>query len=114
MSVATSAVMSVGTIAIITAGNPSPKVEVWKVTAPVLQASHLRFLWAGSFLIKSLHMTVPTTLFQPFSRLVKITIMGREFEVPENNHLLRCFQYLAPEQVSYDASAGMKIASIAV
>src|SRR6185295_1644277 len=83
MSVATSAVMSVGTIAIITAGNPSPKVEVWKVTAPVLQASHLRFLWAGSFLIKSLHMTVPTTLFQPFSRLVKITIMGREFEVPE-------------------------------
>ena len=45
-------------------------------------------------------MTAPCTLFQPYSRLVKITIMGREFEVPENNHLLRCFQYLAPAQVS--------------
>ena len=48
-----------------------------------------------------LKMTAPTTLFRPFSRLVKITILGREFEVPENNPLLRCFQYLAPEEVSY-------------
>lgn len=46
-------------------------------------------------------MTAPTTLFRPFSRLVKINILGREFEVPENNTLLRCFQYLAPEAVSY-------------
>ena len=46
-------------------------------------------------------MTAPGTLFRPFSRLVRITILGKEFEVPENNPLLRCFQYLAPEQVSY-------------
>jgi predicted molibdopterin-dependent oxidoreductase YjgC len=46
-------------------------------------------------------MTAPTTLFRPFSRLVKITILGREFAVPENNPLLRCLQYLAPEPVSY-------------
>lgn len=46
-------------------------------------------------------MTAPTTLFRPYTRLVKITILGREFEVPENNTLLRCFQYLAPEAVSY-------------
>ena len=46
-------------------------------------------------------MTAPSTLFRPFSRLVKITILGSEFEVPENNPLLRCFQYLAPEEVSY-------------
>lgn len=46
-------------------------------------------------------MTAPTTLFRPFTRLVKITILDREFEVPENNTLLRCLQYLAPEQVSY-------------
>jgi|SRR5450755_3978769 predicted molibdopterin-dependent oxidoreductase YjgC len=46
-------------------------------------------------------MTAPSTLFRPFGRLVKLTILGREFEVPENNPLLRCFQYLAPEQVSY-------------
>jgi hypothetical protein len=46
-------------------------------------------------------MTAPTTLFRPFTRLVKIAILGREFEVPENNALLRCFQYLAPEAISY-------------
>ena len=46
-------------------------------------------------------MTAPTTLFRPFSRLVKITILGREVEVPENNSLLRCMQYLAPQDVSY-------------
>jgi hypothetical protein len=46
-------------------------------------------------------MTAPTTLFRPFTRLVKIMILGREFEVPENNPLLRCFQYLAPEAISY-------------
>jgi len=46
-------------------------------------------------------MTAPTTLFQPYSRLVKIALLGREFEVPENNPLLRCLQYLAPEDVSY-------------
>jgi len=46
-------------------------------------------------------MTALSTLFRPFTRLVKITILRREFEVPENNPLLRCFQYLAPEEVSY-------------
>jgi len=46
-------------------------------------------------------MTAPSTLFRPFARLVKINVLGQEFEVPENNSLLRCFQYLAPEQVSY-------------
>jgi hypothetical protein len=46
-------------------------------------------------------MTAPSTLFRPFARLLRITILGRQFEVPENNPLLRCFQYLAPEAVSY-------------
>jgi predicted molibdopterin-dependent oxidoreductase YjgC len=46
-------------------------------------------------------MTAPATLFRPFARLLKITILGRQFEVPENNPLLRCLQYLAPEAVSY-------------
>ena len=27
--------------------------------------------------------------------------MGKEFEVPENNTLLRCFQFLQPEPVAY-------------
>jgi len=46
-------------------------------------------------------MTAPSTLLRPFTRLVKIEILGREVEVPENNPLLRCMQYLAPEDVSY-------------
>ena len=46
-------------------------------------------------------MTAPTTLFRPYDKLVKITLMGREVEVPENNTLLRCLQFLAPESVSY-------------
>lgn len=46
-------------------------------------------------------MSAPTTLFRPFSRLVRITILSSPAEVPENNTLLRCLQYLAPNEVSY-------------
>jgi predicted molibdopterin-dependent oxidoreductase YjgC len=46
-------------------------------------------------------MTAPSILFRPFTRLVKITIRDKQFEVPENNALLRCLQYLAPDDVSY-------------
>jgi|SRR6185312_334717 hypothetical protein len=46
-------------------------------------------------------MTAPATLFRPFSRLVKISILGKPFDVPENNPLLRCFQYLATEAIAY-------------
>ena len=46
-------------------------------------------------------MTAPTTLFRPYDKLVRISLLGREVEVPENNPLLRCLQYLAPEGVSY-------------
>lgn len=40
-------------------------------------------------------------MFRPYSRLVRIRIFSRSFEVPENNHLLRCLQFLAPEPISY-------------
>lgn len=33
-------------------------------------------------------------LFKPFERLVKIDVKGVEFEVPENNTILRAFQFL--------------------
>jgi predicted molibdopterin-dependent oxidoreductase YjgC len=46
-------------------------------------------------------MTAPTTLVRPYDKLVRISLLGREVEVPENNPLLRCLQYLAPEGVSY-------------
>ena len=40
-------------------------------------------------------------IFQPFDRLIEIEIMVQKYEVPENNTLLRCFQYLAMENISY-------------
>ena len=46
-------------------------------------------------------MSSPGPLYRPFERLVTIHIKQRAFQVPEGNTLLRAFQYLAPEQVSY-------------
>ncbi len=46
-------------------------------------------------------MTTPHSLFRPFSHLVTITLLGKEVDVPENNVLLRCLQFLVPEPISY-------------
>lgn len=46
-------------------------------------------------------MNTPGPLFRPYDRLIKISLKGKEFEIPENNMLLRGFQFLAPENVSY-------------
>ncbi len=40
-------------------------------------------------------------VFQPFGRLVEIDICGDVKAVPENNTLLRAFQYLSVESISY-------------
>ena len=48
----------------------------------------------------SSHST-PGPLFRPYQKLIRITIKGKEFEIPENNMLLRGFQYLAEENISY-------------
>ena len=40
-------------------------------------------------------------IFEPFEKLVEIEILGKKYEVPENNSLLRCFQYLSMETISY-------------
>lgn len=40
-------------------------------------------------------------IFEPFDRLVEIDILGTAHEVPDNNTLLRCFQYLSIESISY-------------
>jgi hypothetical protein len=40
-------------------------------------------------------------VFEPFDKLVRVKICGERREVPENNTLLRCFQYFSPEAVSY-------------
>jgi len=46
-------------------------------------------------------MDEATSLFRPFEKLIRIRILGAEFAVPENNSVLRCLQYLAPQEVSY-------------
>ena len=40
-------------------------------------------------------------LFAPYERLVPIEVLGRGVEVPERNRLLRCFQFLSIETISY-------------
>ena len=45
-------------------------------------------------------MSNPGPLFRPFDRLVKITLGGKEVNVPAGNMLLRGMQYLSPENVA--------------
>lgn len=39
-------------------------------------------------------------IFMPYDRLVTIDICGRSYQVPENNTILRCLQYLDMDGVS--------------
>jgi len=39
-------------------------------------------------------------MFAPYERLIEIEIVGRKFEVPENNSILRCMQYLQMKSIS--------------
>jgi NADH dehydrogenase/NADH:ubiquinone oxidoreductase subunit G len=40
-------------------------------------------------------------IFEPFERLIEIEINGNSVKVPENNMLLRCFQFLSMESISF-------------
>jgi NADH dehydrogenase/NADH:ubiquinone oxidoreductase subunit G len=40
-------------------------------------------------------------MFRPYERLVTITIGEKQYEVPDDNMLLRALQYLAPEAIAY-------------
>ncbi|HEV7643983.1 MAG TPA: 2Fe-2S iron-sulfur cluster-binding protein [Pyrinomonadaceae bacterium] len=43
---------------------------------------------------------IENELFEPYEKLVEIEICGKKALVPENNMLLRCFQFLSLESVS--------------
>ena len=43
---------------------------------------------------------IDSDIFEPFEKLIEIDIQGNPVQVPENNTLLRCFQYLSMETVS--------------
>jgi len=45
--------------------------------------------------------TGSTQIFRPYERLVEIKVLGKTFEVPEKNTILRCFQYISPETIPY-------------
>jgi hypothetical protein len=38
-----------------------------------------------------------TDLYEPYGKLIRVVILGRVFEVPENNVLLRQMQFVAPD-----------------
>ena len=40
-------------------------------------------------------------VFRPYERLVQIKILGKTFQVPEKNTILRCFQYISPKTIPY-------------
>ncbi|MEJ2368075.1 MAG: hypothetical protein P8Z49_06955 [Acidobacteriota bacterium] len=40
-------------------------------------------------------------ILEPYVKLVTILVLGRPFQVPENNLLLRCLQFIAPEHIPY-------------
>ncbi len=43
------------------------------------------------------------SLYRAYRRLVAIRLRERVYRVPENNYLLRCFQYLCPRTIPYGA-----------
>ena len=40
-------------------------------------------------------------LLDPYERLVSIKVLGKKVDVPEKNRLLRCFQFLSLNTISY-------------
>jgi hypothetical protein len=44
---------------------------------------------------------IESDLFDPYEKLVHIEILGKSVQVPEKNRLLRCFQYLSINTISY-------------
>ena len=44
---------------------------------------------------------IATDLLDPYDKLVPIEVLGNEVLVPEKNRLLRCFQYLSINTISY-------------
>jgi hypothetical protein len=40
-------------------------------------------------------------VFRHYERLVEIKVLGKSFQVPEKNTILRCFQYISPETIPY-------------
>ena len=55
----------------------------------------------GSQVSESVASSEGSQVFRPYERLVEIKILGKAFQVPEKNTILRCFQYISPETIPY-------------
>jgi hypothetical protein len=55
----------------------------------------------GSQVTEAVVSNGSTQVFRPYERLVEIKILGKSFEVPEKNTILRAFQYISPETIPY-------------
>lgn len=55
----------------------------------------------GSQLTEPVVSNGSTQVFRPYERLVEIKILGKSFQVPEKNTILRAFQYISPETIPY-------------
>jgi hypothetical protein len=42
----------------------------------------------------------PDSPFEPFDRTIRIKVLGRPVDLPDNNTLLRGFSYLYPDQIA--------------
>lgn len=42
-----------------------------------------------------------SSLYRDYQRLVNITVLGKPFQVPENNVCLRAFQFMSPDTIPY-------------
>ena len=51
--------------------------------------------------VKSDLQEIAADLLDPYEKLVSIEVIGNEVDVPEKNRLLRCFQYLSINTISY-------------
>ena len=45
-------------------------------------------------------MTCDSDIVEPYEKLIEIEICGKLYKVPENNTLLRCFQFISLESIS--------------
>jgi hypothetical protein len=44
---------------------------------------------------------IAADLLDPYEKLIEVEIVGHKVHVPEKNRLLRCFQYLSINTISY-------------
>ena len=44
---------------------------------------------------------IAADLLDPYEKLIEVEIVGQKVHVPEKNRLLRCFQYLSINTISY-------------